>query len=65
MIVYDNPTSRYVLIGTLIGWGYKCKYDEVISPEEKWNKVTAHMGWIQKSMNQLGERACNRRGNVI
>ena len=71
---YHRPTSRYVLIGTLSGGGYFCKLDKVFDfPVDDfktafdgiWNKVSAHMEWIQKKMDELGEKGCNRIGNVI
>ena len=58
----DKTTRRYVLIGTLKGQGYSCKYDTVDTFEGStnglWNKVSSHMEWIQDTMEELGEKVC-------
>ena len=59
---YNKTTSRYVLIGTVIGNGYDCTRDFVSTYEGStnglWNKVSAHMKWIQETMEGLGEKIC-------
>ena len=59
---YNKTTSRYVLIGTVKGHGYSCKTDKVREYEGStnglWNKVSAHMEWIQETMEGLGEKIC-------
>merc|ERR1711942_77561 len=62
LMYYNKTTSRYVLIGTVIGNGYDCTRDFVSTYEEStnglWNKVSAHMKWIQETMEGLGEKIC-------
>jgi len=74
LMFYDKPTSRYVLIGTLYGGGYNCESNTVnkfnvsdfeTSTNGIWNKVSAHMEWITKTMDKVGEKGCNGIGNVI
>ena len=59
---YNKTTSRYVLIGTVQGHGYDCRTDDVTEFEDStngvWNKVSAHMEWIQETMKGLGEKIC-------
>ena len=59
---YNRPTSRFVLIGTVGGNGYSCNDDTLSEYEGStngvWNKVSAHMEWIQKTMEELGEKTC-------
>ena len=61
--MYHNGASdRYILIGTVQGHGYDCIEDDVNTFEGStngvWNKVTAHMEWIQNTMEELGEKVC-------
>ena len=61
--MYRNESSgRYVLIGTVQGGGYDCRTDKVNifegSENGLWNKVSAHMEWIQETMERLGENVC-------
>jgi len=62
LMYYDEPSGRYVLIGTVQGGGYDCRQDSVGwfegSDNGVWNKVSAHMQWIQGTMERLGERVC-------
>jgi len=62
LMYYNKTTSRYVLIGTVYGGGYDCKRDRVTlfegSNNGVWNKVSAHMWWIQNVMAGLGENVC-------
>jgi len=62
LMYYNNATSRYVLIGTVQGGGYDCRYDTVATFEGSdngvWNKVSAHMEWIRDTMEGLGEKIC-------
>ena len=59
---YDEGSARFVLIGTVQGGGYDCRRDKVNSFEGStngvWNKVSAHMEWIQETMESLGEHVC-------
>ena len=59
---YNETTSRYVLIGTVFGQGYDCRKNYVNKFEGTtdgiWNKVSAHMEWIQRAMEELGEKVC-------
>jgi len=59
LMFYNETTSKYVLIGTLQGGGYDCREDQVnLFQGYKvgvWNKVSAHMEWIKKTMDELGE----------
>ena len=62
LMYLDKTTRRYVLIGTLKGQGYSCKYDTVDTFEGStnglWNKVSSHMEWIQDTMEELREKVC-------
>ena len=55
---YNDTISKYVLIGTVFGNGYDCDTDTVSTPEGVWNRVSAHMEWIQEKMEELGECMC-------
>jgi len=57
LMFYNRTTSRYVLIGTVNGYGYNCK-DGRVNGGGRWNKVSAHMGWILNTLNRLGEKGC-------
>jgi len=62
-LMYQNKVSaRYVLIGTVQGHGYDCRTDQVNlfegSDNGLWNKVSAHMDWIQDTMQRFGENVC-------
>ena len=58
----NESSSRYVLIGTVNGNGYDCRTGEVREFEGQrdgiWNKVSAHMEWIEENMRQLGQQIC-------
>ena len=63
LMYFNRSSHRWTIIGTLEGGGYNCATDRV---EERagrklgfWNKVSAHMPWIQKTMEDLGETVCN------
>ena len=63
--MYQNPsTHRWTLIGTVQGAGYNCRKDSMGmfegSTNGVWNKVTAHMKWIRKTMEGLGETVCQQ-----
>jgi len=62
LMYYNKTTFRYVLIGTVHGGGYDCRYDTVSNFEGSdnglWNKVSAHMEWIKDTMEELGETIC-------
>ena len=59
---FNKTSSRYVLIGTVQGSGYDCNTNTVHKFEGStngvWNKVSAHMKWIQGTMEELGEETC-------
>ena len=61
---FNKTTFRYVLIGTVQGNGYDCETDAVYefagSTNGVWNKVSAHMQWIQDTMEELGEKGCRQ-----
>ena len=58
----NESSSRSVLIGTVNGNGYDCRTGLVGEFEDQrdgiWNKVSAHMDWIEENMRQLGEQIC-------
>merc|ERR1712142_293859 len=62
LMIRKASSDRFVLIGTLNGQGYICKRDFVSHFEDTtdgtWNKVSAHMGWIERNMNELGQKVC-------
>jgi len=62
LMFYNKTTSKYVLIGTVYGKGYNCETGRPGLFERQtdgiWNKVSAHMEWIKKKMEGLGERVC-------
>jgi len=62
LMYFDSSSGRYVLIGTVQGGGYDCRHDTVAvfegSDNGVWNKVSAHMEWIQQTMGRLGQRVC-------
>ena len=55
----NKTTEKYILIGTVQGSGYDCREDTVSAFEGStngvWNKVSAHMEWIKKIMEEMGE----------
>jgi hypothetical protein len=59
---YNNATSTYTLIGTVNGNGYDCRTDTTSfyegSVDAVWNKVSAHMVWIEENMKRLGQKVC-------
>ena len=62
-LMYFNQTRRsFVLIGTVQGGGYDCRTGQVSTFEGSrngvWNKVSAHMDWIEITMDKLGETIC-------
>jgi len=62
LMYYKKRSNQYVLIGTLKGNGYDCRYDNVSTFEGStnalWNKVSAHMEWIKDTMEKLGDKDC-------
>jgi len=61
LMFYNETASKYVLIGTVQGSGYNCqtgKVSEFAGGLGVWNKVSAHMDWIEETMNALGEKLC-------
>merc|ERR1712142_259599 len=61
LMFYNVTASKYVLIGTVQGGGYNCVTGKVSKFEGGlgvWNKVSAHMDWIQETMNAMGEKLC-------
>ena len=58
----NKSSSRYVLIGTVHGLGYDCRTHDVNLFEDQtdgiWNKISAHMDWIEENMRQLGQQIC-------
>ena len=60
---FNKTTKSFVLIGTVQGGGYNCGHDTVGTFEEStngvWNKVSAHMDWIKRTLDELGEKVCN------
>jgi len=62
LMYLDSSSGRYVLIGTVQGGGYDCRHDTIAKFEGSdngvWNKVSAHMEWIQQTMGRLGQRVC-------
>ena len=67
LMYYEKKSNQYVLIGTVKGHGYDCRDDNVTKFEGStngvWNKVSAHMEWIQDTMDKLGEKGCWQRHN--
>ena len=65
---FHRPTSRFVLIGTVQGNGFDCVDGTVTefegSPNGVWNKVSAHMEWIRKTMEDLGETGCGIKNRM-
>ena len=59
---YNKTTSKYVLIGTVFGNGYNCGNGGLTwfegTTDGIWNKVSAHMDWIKKTMEKMGEKVC-------
>merc|ERR1719356_685700 len=50
-LMYEDPdTQRWVIIGTSGGLGYSCESGEKEEDEELWNKVSAHVKWIKKTI---------------
>merc|ERR1712142_112402 len=64
LMYQKETTGRFVLIGTVFGQGFNCKTGGVGRFEGTtdgiWNKVSAHMQWIERNMNQLGELVCKQ-----
>jgi len=64
LMYFNRTTSRFVLIGTVYGGGYDCREDRLghwidfNNNDGLWNKVSAHMYWIQETMEKLGEKVC-------
>ena len=62
LMYLNRTTQKFVLIGTVFGGGYDCKKDVVNAWEGSrnglWNKVSAHMNWIKRTMHELGEEIC-------
>ena len=62
-LMYLDPTSqKYVLIGTLLGYGYRCGEDKVDifegSNDGIWNKVSNWVPFIKREMRKQGEKPC-------
>ena len=61
-MIRNSRTDRFVLIGTVFGQGFNCKTDFVGTFEGQkdgiWNKVSAHMEWIEDNMKQMGQKIC-------
>jgi len=61
-LMYQNENGRWVLIGTVSGYGYKCKTNSVMmfegSTDGIWNKVSEHVEWIEENIKQLNETIC-------
>ena len=59
---FNNASDTFTIIGTVNGNGYDCRTDEVYTFEGSenglWNKVSAHMVWIQNTMEDLEEKVC-------
>ena len=59
---FNDTTSTYSIIGTVNGNGYDCRTDTVTTFEGSdnglWNNVSAHMDWIQETMEKLGQKVC-------
>ena len=57
--------KQYILVGTLLGMGYDCWEDTLISFEGSddgiWNKITSHVEWIHKKIAQEGEKVCKKQ----
>ena len=62
LMYLNRSSSRYVLIGTVNGFGYDCGTHRVHMFEDQtdgiWNKVSAHMDWIEDNMKQFGQQIC-------
>jgi len=58
----NETVSRYTLIGTVFGSGYDCTTGDFNTFEDKrdgmWNKVSAHIDWVEENMKMLGEQIC-------
>ena len=59
---FNKASKAFTIIGTVHGGGYDCRTNHVThfegSDNGVWNKVSAHMGWIKKTVKELGEKAC-------
>ena len=57
---YNIASAAFTIIGTANGNGYDCRTIQVNTFEGSrnglWNKVSAQMDWIQKTMESYGER---------
>ena len=58
----DQRDQRYVVIGTVYGYGYICKLDKVFRLEGSnnglWNKVSNWVDFIKGVMHDMGEPDC-------
>ena len=59
---YNKASAAFTIIGTVNGNCYYCRTNQVNTFEGSrnglWNKVSAHIGWIQDTMDYYGERVC-------
>ena len=59
---FNKSSSTFSLIGTVNGNGFDCTRNETIKFENSenglWNKISAHMVWIEQTMTELGEKVC-------
>merc|ERR1712142_197477 len=62
LMYLNSKTKRYELIGTVNGQGFNCKTGGIMEFEGRtdgiWNKVSAHVVWIEEQIKSLGEIIC-------
>jgi hypothetical protein len=62
LIYLDPELEKYIIIGTVMGFGYDCDKNIVNESEGSknglWNKVSAWIDWIDKEMKEMGEKGC-------
>jgi len=56
--------QQWILIGTLMGMGFDCWSDKIKlfegSDNGIWNKISAHVEFIHKTMRDLNEKTCKK-----
>merc|ERR1719369_1576264 len=60
-LLHQDPASkRWTIIGTVYGSGYNCETGKTNGPG-LWNKVTAHIHWINRVLTSDGGVSCAPR----
>jgi len=66
LMYWNKWRQHYIVIGTVIGYGYSCKKNNVSEIEGShagvWNKVANFVPYIKGVMQSMGETAC--RSNI-